>query len=174
LVNKINTFEIKIVVNYEEVSTEIPLIASFNNNVENLSKEIREPQVEADYDAFIINVEAMILDEYNFELVNFEDSKFPNSVSRYYHIFPRKNEKIHTNILYDLRISDHNIRDKRLSIKKTRNATNNKDVLKLNNGKAPKFRLKNIVVNNIEYDTYEDAICAVEETLIGILNKTKG
>ena len=152
---KINRITVTVYYGLEcDVAASIPLLKT---------GDVYDPLALDLYEEFIINVLA-IFDAHDFEIL--EEHESPYSKSNYFSLV-KKSDKLSNDYKYILfvRISDHNNREETKKSKKNYYA-NLADKLKQPTTKSKqRWKLKEIVVNNSRYFSYEDALTDIESRL---------
>lgn len=127
------------------------------------NKKIDE-QALADYDAFVSNVYEILYTF--FDIVNIEKSN-RSETSWYFWLYAKnKDDKVATKVLIRLRLSDHELPD--THDEQAENEYIGREAEKYKRPKdklRQRWKLKNIVVNNDTYSSYDDAEDAIDEYL---------
>lgn len=136
-----------------------------------------DPQVIADYDAFVETIEDLLIDYYHFELTYYDDNE---NNSRYYNFLAKDSEgNITMKFRLRLRISNHvPHRTQKSQKKKNSEIENSREELHkfLNDNQISKLKAytKVIIINNKEYDSYEEAFIDIDkmiERFVEVMNK---
>lgn len=125
-----------------------------------------DEQALADYDAFVSNVYALLC--YYFDIADIEEST-KSATSWYFWIYGKREDgTVATKILCRLRLSDHDYSSNhnKTDEKAWVNEQAQSDKLKRPKSKRKQnWILKNIVVNDTTYDSYDDALDSIEADL---------
>lgn len=163
----ITEFKLDIIVNLEPI---IDIAASSIHRIYNKDGSIDQWAL-IEYEDFVINVLALF-DYYDFEVLD-EQYSNKSKTSMYFTIY-RKSESNEADIkcLFFIRISDHDYQEKskenRKETEKNRTEYHKREAERLKQPKTKKrqkWKVRNIIVNDEIFDSYTEALDAVEKML---------
>ena len=143
-----------------------PEMSEVAANIQPLYKEngILDSGAKADYDEFVMNVYALF-DYYDFELLDLEESN--RSSTSEYLTFYKKGESTASDIkcIIFIRISDHDLNNETKSQRQRYYEKKAEEYKQPKSKKHQRWKFKSIVVNNTYFDSYDEALDAVERKL---------
>ena len=122
-----------------------------------------DPEALTRYDEFVLNALA-VFDAHDFEII--ENHGSPYTHSEYFSLVKKSDlENYNYKYILFIRISDHDIWDRSKDLQK-KYYSNLAETLKQPPTKASQvWKFKNIVVNKEHFDTYEEALDAIDQRL---------